>query len=347
MKRSESVCHSTQHAARGLRRAFSLIELMIVLVVLITLIAIFTPVLRGARNASRRVATLQLINNIQAASSAFELDSRRLPGAFTPSQMGAASNATRGFSNMQNILAELSGGIVASGTPSARRIAVGPAATGTILLDLDLINAPVETKGVVKNVYYTIDKKYWVSHAGAGQKAPGTLAEHVTLPDVVDSFSNPLLVWVEDTDAAPGDPFASIASSTRAKFYWNGNAVFLRATSLGGGAKDQTDSFEGSLLATAAQMEVQSSMHGLLGNPAFPAAQATPNSQVFPAAARGKFVFHSAGADGIYLGRRDRGGLIAAAPSSSNPFHLRDVVDYSGRLDPMDNFDDIITSGGN
>lgn len=332
---------------RRLRLGFTLIEMMIVIVILIILLAIFQPVLRGARNAARTASTKQLVNNIQASAGAFELDQRRLPGAFTAAQMGSVENATRGFTNMQNMLLELSGGIIASGNASARRIQVGPSATNRVLVDLDLINAPSEVKGVTKNVYYTIDKKNWVSQNGANQKV--AIAEHITLPDVVDAFSNPLLAWVEDEGATADDPFASIDSGTRSKFYWNSNAAFLRSGSLGAGARDQTDAVSGSMIAPPrGQAEIEFSMHGVLGHPAFPVASSMPNSQVFPASSRGKIVFHSAGIDGVYLGARDRGGLIATAPGNSNPFHRANVIDYRGsRNDPLDNFDDIISVGGN
>src|SRR5690349_5090598 len=113
-----------QRPARGVRRGYTLIEMMIVIVILITLIAIFAPVIGGARNAARTVATKQLVTNLQAASASFELDQRRLPGYFTQLQMGDPANRDRGFTNMQNLLLDVSGGVIANGNPSARRIAV-------------------------------------------------------------------------------------------------------------------------------------------------------------------------------------------------------------------------------
>ncbi len=339
----------TVHGRRRSRASlgFTLIEMMVVIVILIILLAIFQPVLRGARNAARSVSTKQLVNNIQASAASFELDQRRLPGAFTPAQMGVAGNQARGFTNMQNILLELSDGIIANGTPNARRIQVGPAATGTVLVDLDLINAPSEAKGVTKNVYYTIDKKNWVSQNGANQKVAS--AEHITLPDVVDAFANPLIVWVEDDGAGSGDPFATFDSSARAKFYWSGNAAFLQSESLGRGAQDQTDLESGSMISRGwTTPVVEFSMHGVLGHPAYPMPQNNANSQAFPSSSRGKMVFHSAGIDGVFLGAKDRGGLLARAAANSNPYHRQNVIDYRGsKTDPLDNFDDIISVGGN
>jgi len=332
---------------RTAHRAFSLIEIMIVIIILLTLIAIFVPVLAGARNSARAAATKSLFNSLQASSSQFELDQRRLPGYFSQVSMGSAENVTRGFTQMQNMLLDLTGGVVASVTsPTGNRINVGPTTAGNATVDLDLINAPTESKGVVKNVYYNIDKKNWVSQTGSGQKV--AIAAHKTLPDLLDSWSNPVLVWAEDDGAGDGSLFAAMDSSTRARFYWNSNAAFLEATALGRGAKDQTSMDDGSLLSItgvpSGATSIPLSMQGLLGHPAFPV---TPVAQLpVPASSRSKIVFHSAGADGVFLGRKDRGGLLATAPVSIG--HVTDVVDYKGsKGDPLNNFDDIVAVGGN
>lgn len=343
-----AVHHRQPSAIRTARRGYTLIEMMIVIVILITLIAIFAPVIGGARNAARTVATRQLVTNLQASSASFELDQRRLPGYFTQAQMGDPANRDRGFSNMQNIMLDLSGGVVA--TNNATALTVGPTATNTAFVRLDLINAPTEAKGVTKNVYFTIDKKNWVAHTAAQKEA--SIQHHRDLPDVVDAFSNPLLVWIEDDGAGPNDVFAAAASSTRAHFYWNSNAAFLRSTALGRGAKNQADAVEGSMLTPRAGLalaEIELSMNGVLGHPAFPAPQANVSTPPVPATARGKIVFHSAGADGVFLGARDRGGLIATSTNpGGTPPHRTNVIDYrGGKSDPLDNFDDIITVGGN
>lgn len=330
------------------RRGFSLIEIMIVMIILITLIAIFVPVLAGARNASRKVATQQLFTGLQTSSSQFELDQRRLPGYFSPVSMGSMENGVsggigRGFTPMQNMLLDLSGGVIANiAAPTGNRINVGPTAAGTVTVDLDLINAPSEAKGVVKNVYFNIDKKNWTSQSGTNQKV-ASIAAHMTLPDLLDSWSNPVVVWGEDDGASV---FASLDSATRAKFYWSGNAAFLEAAALGRAAQDQTDADSGSMLSTTAfgTMTVPLSMHGLLGHPSFPVTPAT--TPLLPASSRSKIVFHSAGADGVFLGKKNRGGLIATAPARTG--HVPNVVDYIGsKGDPLDNFDDLITVGGN
>lgn len=326
-----------------IRRGFSLIEIMIVMIILITLIAIFVPVLAGARNASRKFATQQLFTGLQTSSSQFELDQRRLPGYFSQVNMGSAENATRGFTQMQNLLLDLSGGVVANvTTPGGNRINVGPTAAGTATVDLNLVNAPAESKGVVKNVYFNIDKKNWISQSAAGQKV--AVGAHITLPDIVDAWSNPVLAWAEDESAGASAPFAAESSATRAKFYWNSNAAFLKATEMGRGAQNQlTDS----MLSTDTfnyDTVVKFTMHGLLGHPGFPASPITDLPT--PASSRSKIVFHSAGNDGIFLGLKDRGGLLATAPGT--PTHRLKVVDYKGsKGDPLDNFDDVVAVGGN
>ncbi|MBC7771345.1 MAG: prepilin-type N-terminal cleavage/methylation domain-containing protein [Pyrinomonadaceae bacterium] len=340
-----TVIHSTSFPRTG-RRGFSLIEIMIVMIILITLIAIFVPVLAGARNSSRKFATQQLFTGLQTSSSQFELDQRRLPGYFSQVNMGSAENATRGLTQLQNMLLDLSGGTVANG---ANTIDVGPNATGTVKVDVNLINAPSEAKGVVKNVYYNVDRKSWAPQTDANQKV--AINEHKTLPDLLDAWSNPVLAWVEDDSAPVNAPFARMDSGaapnyTRAKFYWNSNAAFLQATALGRGIKNQV---EESLISTGLvdSTKIVASMAGLLGHPAFPVSTVPAPQFPIPASSRSKIVFHSAGVDGVFLGAKDRGGLVATAAGGS-PQHQIKVVDYKGSQgDPLDIFDDVITVGGN
>jgi len=345
--------HATGAIRTIKRGAFTLIEMMIVLVILITLIAILLPVISGARSTAKKVSTMQLMSNLQSASSSFELDERRAPGYFTQAQMGDAANDQRGFTQMQNILLDLSGGVIANITSlpgGGTRVNVGPVASSAVTVDVSLVNAPIETKGVTKNSYYTVDRKYWTSMSGVGQKFAAP--EHITLPDLVDAFGNPFLAWVEDETAGAGAAFAAVDSSTRARFYWTANAGFLKATALGAGGVNQTDPAVGSMLSTAAwtPQAVAYSMHGLLGSPAFPAAANDANNRRYPTAPRGKVIFQSAGLDGAYLGAKDRGGVVARGAANGNPppGHQLNVVDYRGNNgDPLDLFDDIINVSGN
>ena len=64
---------------RDIRRAFTLIELLLVLVILAVLAAVVIPKLTGRVEDSRRKATIAEISNLKTALDTFEIDNGRYP----------------------------------------------------------------------------------------------------------------------------------------------------------------------------------------------------------------------------------------------------------------------------
>jgi type II secretory pathway pseudopilin PulG len=336
MTQSHTASHT--HGAR----AYTLVEMMVVMVILIVVMALVAPVIGNARNAAKRTNTQQLLSNLSQASQQFEIDHRTMPGRFTAVDMGSTDNATRGFTELNNVLLDLAGGVVETGTgnPPVDALQVGPLGDATrVYVRVGLIGAPTQTKGVVNKGYFTPDPKYFQLQNGLGQKST-TVNEHLALPDVIDGFGQPILAWRQDVEPSSSLQFAQENSGTaRASFYVAPNYAFLRASKLGKKEQDQNDSINGSLLGEAYAGSRTKTMEGLLGNPAFPGVSGPGPDR--PAASRGKLVFHSAGTDGIFLGKRDRGGLIATADGDLN------AMEYQGGRDPLDDFDDVFSVAGN
>jgi hypothetical protein len=126
--------------------------------------------------------------------------------------------------------------------------------------------------------------------------------------------------------------FAEVKSDgTSARFYWNQNAAFLKATALGRLKKNQT--LDGtkpySLIGGGSPADqLQCNLTAFLGNPGFPNTL-EEGKEVLPTVARGKLIFQTAGADGFYLGDTDRGGKRVYASSSSGRF-LRYGMNFYG-----------------
>lgn len=316
-------------------RAFTLIELMVVLLIIAVIIAIVLPALGGVRTAARRTATQNQLVEISTAAGVFFNDERRQPGYFTARDMGSRSNESRGISGMQNVMLDLAGGVVADGSvtsaPQTGDIEVGPGTTATTKawVRLDLLG----TASAGSKSYYTPDAKHWVAQSSAGQMAaPWT--DHTRLPSVVDDFRNPILAWVQDetatgqvtqpTDFAKGQ--LANASDPSARFYWQSNAAFLGATATGASGYNQTGP-DGSLIgldgsSSRVPQNIAESLCGVLGSPAFPNRIGNVSPPTVPLAARGAFIVHSAGPDGVFLGRKDKG---------AKQFNLSTVpyIDYS------------------
>lgn len=350
----------TLRASRS-RPAFSLVELLVVIAIIAVVVAIIVPSLGGVRRSARATASTTLVNEIKTASAAFQNDERRLPGYFTPTQMGNPDNDARGFSGMNNILLDLSGGILRSGSgPTSMgsgQARVGPTriVNEQVVVDPNLIgSATGGSKG-----YFTPGAKNFKKQTEAQKSC---VKDHLLLPDLVDSFGSPVLAWAENEAAAPSvtsiDDIAQkdsgAAAKPAARFYWNANSAFLKSTALGTLGKDQTDL---SLLNPASTQDKPKALTALVGNPGFPNSTASPGADIIPSAARGKLMIQSAGADGIYLGKYDTGGKqIGGGKLTYGHYFSPDGNPQSSKAykegdrfvpnDFLNKFDDIIAVGG-
>lgn len=334
------------------RAGFTLIELLVVIAIIVILVSILLPVLSGARGAAREVATTQLVNDVVTAVTAFETDNDRLPGYYDVRELGANANATEGFTSMENILLDLAGGIVdpSVGNPAIVGPTPGPERVG---VDVDLIGSESNFNG--KTAYFNPPGKYYTDDNGQAGSA-----DNQRLPDLVDAYGTPILLWAQDELAGreyalPGlasgsdTPIAAENSGSLAAFYWNQNAGFLSGTSVG---KQKLDQDMDSLLGfSTSASDREETLAAMMGHPAYPddVSGTTAQNEITPTAVRGRFVFHTAGADGLYFAKKgsragnamNAGGTAAEYGKGAMP------TDGSDPYDLIDQFDDSLISTGN
>lgn len=359
----------------GQRAGFSLVELLIVILIIALIVAILLPALAGARNASKRTDTESLSAQLSSAIGQFQIDNRRLPGQFSVREMASQENQdTRGMSMAENVMLEL-GGVKRSTTvppiPAGWVSGVGPNAVNPIWVK------PGETvSGTEGKAYFTPSAKYYAPLAAGSQV--GSMAG-ANLPDLIDGFGNPLLLWIED-EASVGKPeltlstgpetrvafvrstFEAGANGGPAKFYSATNACFLKSRALARSGMDiESDDPEKGTFFAATEARRLNALAAILGNPNFPkypnddASNAQP-SQIIPTAARGSFVIQSAGIDGTYLGRLAKknrgastavGGVLYYGSAIKNSAGA-DHVGPDGKpfvYDFAKEFDDVIVAG--
>lgn len=332
-------------------RGFSLVELLTVIAIIALVISIIIPVLGGARNTAKRVATQQLLSEIASAAGRFKLDNNgRNPGYFSERQMGDPQNATRGLSGMENAMLDLAGGNAIMGTAqttpadvSKGDIVVGPTNNPR---DQIVVRAPL--LGTDKGAYFTPSGEHFEAQLGGATGAQVGVPAHAGLTDtdpqlrdVVDSFGDPILFWSADTFSVPrvnaAAEFAQVDSTLQpALFYWNSNAAFLKSSALGRKQIDHTVApaagREASLIGLGAlgnPSDLLLTMQALLGSTSAPRAAGQTIEQalaagnieaIFPGAGRGSFVIQSAGSDGVFLSSKDKGFSSVA--------HEPDHIDY-------------------
>jgi len=352
---------TTNPSATALRaRAFTLIELLVVIAIVALIVGITVPALSSARNLAKESATNSTINSLNMSISQFEAAEQRMPGYFSPEQMGDTQNASRGLSAMQNILLDLVGGPVPDdGSPiSSDAIVVGPTTNDQVEVDLNLINL-----GEGGNNYFVPkESSFGVVQGGV------TDADHAKLPDLVDAWGMPILAWAENDLAGPMNDdsdvveFADLVAggTNPAHYYWAQNAVYLNSAGLGlrqiAQRKPATDSSEPYSLIGFGGVTVER-LAALLGSPSAPLNPQASAASILPRSGRGAIVLQSAGRDLVYLSNKDKGykeiggeffygrNLTPGSNVNSGQYPRDDGT--TGSIDIVDGFDDIVSSSGN
>lgn len=348
-----------------IRRAFTLVELLVVIAIIAVLIALLLPALAGINRAGRKAATQNMMNALTNAASSFSNDNgSRMPGYFSEAQMGHSDNETAGMSAMENMLLELGGTDVVLGNYSDYSSEINEEA-GVIAIAPFEIGSP-DNEAVVVNTkligssgaYFAPDTKFLkILNVDEGQQVVGNGFGQELMPDLVDSFDNPMLAWVQDTNARGSiDPdndeldghaqFASLhsdgngANEGPAWFYLASNDCFIgdATANIGLGSYNQ-NAFSGLStmpLNNNGMMDPKDrvrTLGALLASPSYYVLKSgetledAATDDIFPSRPRGSLIVHSAGADGYYLGTDDE-GWRSNVKSGGGDYHIQFGSNY-------------------
>ena len=99
------MCTNSRGNTNLFHRAFSLVEMLLVIAITGILIALLLPALTGARDTALRVSTASMGADLTNAAQRFENDNAgRSPGYFSQKEMGHSENEEVGMSAMENAM---------------------------------------------------------------------------------------------------------------------------------------------------------------------------------------------------------------------------------------------------
>jgi prepilin-type N-terminal cleavage/methylation domain-containing protein len=348
---------------RGIR-GFTLVELLVVIAIIAVLIAILVPAIGGARNSARKTSTTALITTVSNGISQFRSINNRLPGYFSQGELAHISHVS-GFTQMENALLELSGGLDQNAVPGDQNVFEFSITVGSNTkkarintLQVGAADGPGYLGMTAKGVGTKDPQSSGIAPARSPQDQvvdtnlfSGGPNAKFQMPDVLDAWGRPIILWSRNESAGTDPPpaFAAInapqnptAANPPALFYWRSNIGYLSTptqrilSALGG---------EG----TVGEPQIKKTMAALLGDTAFP--NPTLNSDInpdpvnspVPLTPRGDFLLQSAGVDGMFL----ESGGSTALEYRYVPAGLKTPASWSTQSNwfTIDRSDDIIQAG--
>jgi type II secretory pathway pseudopilin PulG len=303
--------------SRRTTRAFTLAELLIVMVIIVLLIGLLLPALNKVYKNGVKAAEKSQIQALVVACESYTLAFGAAPGYFAESDYTPAFAAN--FSPNESLVCSLLGTIVPtpqagpnkfipSGAPASFTAGAGHA------IDLDRVGPGPSVNGRVYGAFWS---------AKAGELAAVTGLNSNPMPEIVDIRTGVPLLYYRSRTLGPATTTITSAaqpSAASSLFGLRDNASYLEAPVLktsDGRSFDESKS----LIRSGAPADVSNLAYVLTNSALSTGANLSPASQ-----SRGGFTLISAGYDGVYFS------------SAEQPT----ITSY----DNLKKFDDVQQSGG-
>ena len=315
--------HPLETAPASTRRAFTLMEMLVVIGIIALLIGILLPTLSKVQQKAKRTQTQSLLQEFINSCTVFQQQFGFYPGIVPESSLAADPR----ISSTENALLHLCGGAIPQDDPLYN---TAPYNTWTevtfaantpnqfkIRLQTFQANNATQTKlgdgprirGVQYRTFFAPKSNDLLPAAGQYDVAAGDFGDPYGIPDLLDSWGNPVIYLRQARTNAglmvAGATPSDNANLNNAMFIAKGMLPYVMSNGLGETGAPQTDSIFRTMSSPSPS------------DPAKNLAQAIRNLSVGKhddpqsGAPRGAIVAISAGKDGIFFSKYDGRGTLS------------------------------------
>ena len=312
------------------RRAFTLVELLVAIAIILVLIGILLPALGKVSTKARVTSTQATMNEFAKACDTFQAQFGYYPGIVPENMLAATPNSP--ISGTENALLHLMGGAIRSDDPNYLTAAgseftfgtTGTTGTGQLKIKINPIDIGKGPR--IEGKQYD---SFFAPKDTQLKPVTGQVGEQLVLPDLVDAWGQP----IGYVRAARIGGLVSGAITDKPQFYLEPLSPYLSSTALGDLGVNQVST---SVFGSGSAADQRSYLAQLLRHPAFGTFTALADARA--GTPRGKYFLFSPGPDGIYFAKINDG------PTASTAFVFTSVEER--KPDVYATYNDVMVSGG-
>lgn len=312
------------------RRAFTLVELLVAVAIILVLIGILLPALGKVSTKARVTATQATMNEFAKACDNFQQQFGYYPGIVPENVLAATTNCP--ITGTENAILHLMGGAVRDDDPDYLTAAgteyifgtSGSTGTGQVRVKINPID--IGSGPRVEGRKYD---SFFSPKDNQLKPVLGQLNETIVLPDLLDAWGQPIAFI---RSARQGGLLVGTIQD-KPQFYIEPLAAYFTSTALGELGLDQTQT---SVFGMGSGTEQRNYLAQLMRHPSFGAFAALTDARA--GTPRGRYVLFSPGFDGIYFSKSGDGPTGATIFTYANTAIVRP--------DAVTTYNDVVVFGG-